>query len=223
VSTVAVYIEGFAETHWVAWAFIAPEQGHRASGVLAPGMATEEAASRGRYRAALEALQWALLAGYDKVLVHTDDQRLAQQLGVSRPPSVGRLRHAWSEVKAFEGCFFRVAYFWVEPELNAEARQLARATYEQHTGQTLDPDPAHQARSIELVPVCQLAMERGLEVSRPEDQQFLLWLIETPTPSLGEISQEQLEQLLQRLTSLTQAELFRLRVFYLRSLLGRVG
>jgi hypothetical protein len=80
-----------------------------------------------------------------------------------------------------------------------------------------------QARCLELLPLMQLAQEKGLEPSRFEDGQFLLWLVEASVDSLYQLSQEQAGRLLLRLQSLTQAELFRLRVFYLRSLFGKAG
>ncbi len=220
MGTVAIYVEGLAQTNTVVWAFMAPEHGHQSSGVL--NQVTGEA-QLGRYKAVLEGLQWALLIGYEKVLVHTDNLGLAQQLGSSRSPLLGKLRHLWGEIKSFEGLFFRVAYFWIAPELNSEARALARTTYEQHTGMILDPDPMAQARCLELLPLMQLAQEKGLEPSRFEDGQFLLWLVEASVDSLYQLSQEQAGRLLLRLQSLTQAELFRLQVFYLRSLFGKAG
>lgn len=216
---VAVYLDGLAQLNRVAWVFVAPEVGYQ-HGALLEGPGTLET---GLYRAALEALEWALVSGYDKVLVHTDSQALAHQLGLTKAPQKGSLYHLWNEVKAIEGCFFRVAYFWIDQEANREARRAARKIYELHTGETLEPDPTQAAQSVQIAGLYQLARDKGLEPSRLEDQQFLLWLMDAPLSLLSELSREQAQRLTQRLLSLTQAELFRLRVFYLRSLLGGVG
>lgn len=118
MAAVAVYVGGVGDGGQLAWAFEAPEVGHRASGLVG---GAEAGAIVGAYHGLLEALRWAWGMGYVNVLVHSSNGVFVSQMLEGVHGQGDEVQRLWWEAKQLEQEFYRVSYFLLEQTNPLEA------------------------------------------------------------------------------------------------------